>query len=167
MHNISICRGFKKCGKRCNYMNQENFFCKIHSKQYEGIMCSICHEETTKSESIITECDHIFHNKCLQEWRNNENGTSCPLCRHPIKRMDKRKVEMYRQMLLSKYTEYDVLHTEHVNILKKRLELSKELIQLARDINNSRFNEEPCNVDGDFLAIMINTVWKLQKSLRC
>jgi len=41
--------------------------------------CTIClldYKEETKTE---TECNHIFHQECLDRWL--QNNTSCPLCR--------------------------------------------------------------------------------------
>lgn len=37
--------------------------------------CSICYEKLNTSANIITNCDHIFHYKCIKDCK------SCPLCR--------------------------------------------------------------------------------------
>ena len=40
--------------------------------------CSICMNDI-ESDWQTTNCNHIFHNKCLSEWLEVNN--SCPLCR--------------------------------------------------------------------------------------
>ena len=44
---------------------------------YEAEICSICIEPCTEDESY-TECGHLFHKDCIDQW-NNKNG--CPNCR--------------------------------------------------------------------------------------
>ena len=47
--------------------------------------CTIClldYNEETKTE---TECNHIFHQECLDKWLET-NNTSCPLCRTELKK---------------------------------------------------------------------------------
>ena len=46
--------------------------------------CTIClKEELSENDIYTTDCNHIFCNKCLDDWfkRGNE---SCPLCRSKI-----------------------------------------------------------------------------------
>ncbi len=39
--------------------------------------CSIC-LSTLKSKLVSTECNHIFHKKCIKEWTKRK--MACPLC---------------------------------------------------------------------------------------
>jgi hypothetical protein len=39
--------------------------------------CIIC-RETDDTNTVVTECKHLFHKECINEWFQN-NGT-CPLC---------------------------------------------------------------------------------------
>ena len=43
--------------------------------------CSICMKDDLLNKDIyITDCDHLFCNKCLDDWFQRGNK-SCPLCR--------------------------------------------------------------------------------------
>jgi len=44
--------------------------------------CSIC-LEPLKNNIIITKCNHIFHNKCIELMINNRHN-KCPLCRRKL-----------------------------------------------------------------------------------
>ena len=45
--------------------------------------CSICYNDITNINKVITECNHIFHFTCLlKNYKNNDStGNQCPLCR--------------------------------------------------------------------------------------
>ena len=45
--------------------------------------CSICFNNITDHNKVVTECNHIFHFTCLyKNFKNNPNtGEQCPLCR--------------------------------------------------------------------------------------
>lgn len=48
-------------------------------KKYEEA-CSICHEELgIETECKKLDCNHIFHNYCINRW--SEINNTCPLCR--------------------------------------------------------------------------------------
>jgi Ring finger domain len=40
--------------------------------------CAICHDRLEPSLSIFTECDHLFHTNCIQQWFTVRR--TCPLC---------------------------------------------------------------------------------------
>ena len=45
--------------------------------------CCICMGEFEPGDSIVaTECDHIFHKRCCQEWLRQ--ARTCPVCRSDI-----------------------------------------------------------------------------------
>jgi hypothetical protein len=47
------------------------------------LMCTICHDDYTKhTQTLILECGHIFHIKCIDNWVIVKQ--SCPLCQRVI-----------------------------------------------------------------------------------
>jgi hypothetical protein len=44
--------------------------------------CTICLLTYTDETKKATECNHIFHQECLDRWLQENN--SCPLCRHVL-----------------------------------------------------------------------------------
>ncbi len=47
----------------------------------DDFICCICSEGETNSELLVnTFCRHIFHRKCLLEWKGFNHNT-CPMCR--------------------------------------------------------------------------------------
>lgn len=49
--------------------------------------CSICQTDYVKGDNIsVLSCDHIFHNKCIEEWGLFK--AECPLCRSEIRLID-------------------------------------------------------------------------------
>ncbi len=66
---------------------------KFQFKRYIDVErqdCSICMNAETSSNLIITNCNHIFHYKCLITWigtsilNNNSMTCSCPYCRQDL-----------------------------------------------------------------------------------
>ena len=45
--------------------------------------CCICMESFTSTEvAVVTECNHVFHKQCCQEWLRQ--ARTCPVCRMDI-----------------------------------------------------------------------------------
>lgn len=44
--------------------------------------CTICLLDYKKETKKATECQHIFHQECIDRWLQTNN--SCPLCRHVL-----------------------------------------------------------------------------------
>ena len=42
-------------------------------------LCSICFENLEKGNIYGTSCGHVYHARCIQEWKTK--NTTCPLCR--------------------------------------------------------------------------------------
>lgn len=49
-------------------------------------LCPICHDEYGTTQAIFkTPCNHIFHNNCLNQYCEHNNGNVvCPVCRRDI-----------------------------------------------------------------------------------
>lgn len=41
--------------------------------------CSICFEEIATKDKTTLNCDHIYHEKCIEKWFSINH--QCPLCR--------------------------------------------------------------------------------------
>jgi len=48
--------------------------------------CSICYNEISDLNKVVTKCNHVFHFSCLlKNFKNNTStGEQCPLCRKPF-----------------------------------------------------------------------------------
>lgn len=49
--------------------------------------CSICSDDMWNTDSVFTQCHHIYHERCINNWLDRENS-NCPLCRTVL---DKKK----------------------------------------------------------------------------
>ena len=49
--------------------------------------CSICLDEFTDEQILMTNCEHIYHYKCIKDWKTKSNKFTCPLCRDNINKM--------------------------------------------------------------------------------
>lgn len=43
------------------------------------VVCTICSEGLEKEEVVGTQCGHLYHQRCLQQWI--ERDATCPQCR--------------------------------------------------------------------------------------
>ncbi len=86
--DLGMCSIIKKDGKACECPARRSFksvkTCMRHIPKSSAVeTCSICLEDCeigTKS----TVCGHFFHTKCLNEWKSNIHGHTCPVCRTEI-----------------------------------------------------------------------------------
>jgi hypothetical protein len=45
--------------------------------------CSVCTEDyTDEDQTVTTECNHLFHARCLATWVKTKN--TCPICRKSL-----------------------------------------------------------------------------------
>lgn len=47
------------------------------------VSCTICLEESGNPVEIQLQCNHVFHQDCIEEWLNREKH--CPVCKREIK----------------------------------------------------------------------------------
>ena len=52
--------------------------------------CPICLEEIDSTSKKLMYCDHMFHEKCIDNWKVVNN--SCPVCREPINKVFECKI---------------------------------------------------------------------------
>jgi len=66
-----------------DYINHMTMIALEHFKEDYARECCICLAEFHRDEEmVITECEHIFHKGCCQEWL--KQARSCPVCRRNI-----------------------------------------------------------------------------------
>ena len=64
-----------------------NEFKGLMEKYKHKYSCCICLEDTIDSKSIeiLPNCGHIYHKKCISEWKKTSND--CPYCRKQIRKI--------------------------------------------------------------------------------
>jgi len=77
------------CGGEDNVLNQNMIekprlkkikFIQINENHENNDICTICLEIFKDKDTIsILNCNHTFHNKCIQPWVDNQS--TCPICR--------------------------------------------------------------------------------------
>ena len=59
---------------------------KINTNSFYCAIC--CEEDVTTDLVIITTCNHMFHQNCIEKWfnslKNNNKYYSCPTCRYVL-----------------------------------------------------------------------------------
>lgn len=87
---ISCIRYSKRCDESDDEITSFNLnnFNNLNNLVYNEIInnqdCSICVEPLNDNIAIKLKCNHIFHQKCLQEWLQKSKNKDCPLCRKKI-----------------------------------------------------------------------------------
>ena len=70
-----MCSSLTHSGRPC----KNGSSCHIHA--LTGPECAICLNPTTRTRtSQKLKCGHVFHGRCINNWRN-AGGTTCPTCR--------------------------------------------------------------------------------------
>ena len=75
------------CESKAKYVNQDGIpSCGTHKNKSRIVAeCSICMSGCIAVETCVTACKHMFHTKCIQQWGDQQWGTtcnvSCSLCR--------------------------------------------------------------------------------------
>lgn len=77
----SDCNSVEQTNTKLNNYKIYEYDKDIFSKQ--DATCTICFDDfVEKDEIVFLHCDHIFHNKCLEEAIKYK--TTCPICRDEI-----------------------------------------------------------------------------------
>ena len=79
---------------KCLEINRKEFILKGKDKkdkndkkdEKEEDICPICLDEIDEKEGVYTECDHLFHIKCLSNWIDQKE--TCPTCRTNLYKCD-------------------------------------------------------------------------------
>jgi hypothetical protein len=74
------CNG-EVCGCRSRRSRNGTHTCLVHVPKSTQIeCCSICLDDCPIGTKP-TKCGHFFHRACMNTWREQANGNSCPMCR--------------------------------------------------------------------------------------
>jgi hypothetical protein len=73
------------CGCRARRSRNGVNTCLTHiPKSLEVVGCSICLDDCPIGTKP-TKCGHFFHRRCMNQWKEQENGHTCPMCRVVIR----------------------------------------------------------------------------------
>lgn len=167
--NHNTCRAIKKDGNRCKYMCKDNFMCGIHAHKAESLQCSICHEDMTCSNSKTTKCNHTFHIECYEEWRNQSNGNSCPMCRGKIPKMDTQEIIPLVNVFNEHVVKFNEDIVNFIEIQNKVVNMRNSLIMSNVDmlrLINGKLEKNPCRNDRTFLNSMIDYLYKMNRLIK-
>ena len=73
-------------GKTCSFNQRYLEYCGIHFSKYVDTTCPICLENIKCKDLYISNCNHIYHKKCIHTWLESKN--TCPTCRYDIQTKD-------------------------------------------------------------------------------
>lgn len=74
----TLCGHKTKSGHLCK--NSKN--CHLHRDSAQETMCSICLNPVRKTRgSRELSCGHLYHTKCISQWRDDAHRNTCPVCR--------------------------------------------------------------------------------------
>lgn len=68
--------------------------------------CIICFDELIDTEIKKLKCNHIYHNKCINDWLNKKN--TCPICMEKQYNMCIINIEPIRENEVD-ITTYDII----------------------------------------------------------
>ena len=51
--------------------------------------CPICIQPLSRWKTYQLVCGHVYHEKCIDCWVQTKKKSSCPICRHPVKKTPK------------------------------------------------------------------------------
>ena len=180
--NHLTCRAIKKDGNRCKYFCGDNFMCGIHAHRAESLQCSICHKDMIRSQSTTTDCNHTFHIECYEEWRNQSNGNSCPLCREKIPKLDRQEIESLKNTVhehsakylkeLEEFTEaLDIYSNKNYKDFKEFREDFDKIFNMRHlliennfsmiHLINDKLMKKPCRNDAIFIKSLSEYIYKL------
>ena len=94
----------------------------------EDFECPICHEKN-ELPIVQTECDHMYHLDCLENWETIRND--CPVCRNVLPGCEKTLVEElllrtkeYMKMCILKgwWDKLEGLSQEEIGVVKEQMQ---------------------------------------------
>ena len=154
-----ICRGVKKNGKRCSYLCQDNFMCKIHACQAVSQDCAICHEVIKAPFEKTTPCGHMFHTKCYQNWHDTPHGNTCPLCRSPLKKLPIETMNSIIDDFKEAHSMFiDDFAPAHKTYIQAKNETAKKINDLIIHIHSTFDSEEPSTTQKEILKMIRNNL---------
>ena len=83
---------------------------KIGMFYHNEEVCPICYQELHKENlSVLRPCNHIFHEKCIKQWQQQQN--SCPKCSREIKH----RLPISSDLLIKQIEEYKIQNPQNQN----------------------------------------------------
>ena len=72
--------------------------CEKHSIEMKTCECAICCEPIkSRQHMTVTQCNHVFHKKCLKKWLTETCSTpTCPMCRQDVRPSKMKNVDMFK-----------------------------------------------------------------------
>ena len=135
---LGTCGVIKRDGNTCGCRARRSYngvhTCLVHiSKSSEIMCCSICLEDCPVGTKP-TKCGHIFHGVCMNQWRQQGNGHSCPMCRtelsKPIKFVPSRDLMTRITEIARESADADVFIQNVIRLVNAdELELVMELVR--------------------------------------
>ncbi len=122
------------CGCRARRSRGGVNTCLVHiPKSSEIVCCSICLEDCPVGTKP-TKCGHVFHGACMNQWRQQGNGHSCPMCRtelsKPIKFVPSRDLMTRITEIARESADADVFIQNVIRLVNAdELELVMELVR--------------------------------------
>ncbi len=81
----------------------------------DSFECSICSEDMTTRECVVTNCDHCFCRACLEDWERSQlakgQAVQCPQCRKLLSTYEQLKwplfIRSFREELVTKLRKFE------------------------------------------------------------
>ena len=129
---------------RCQMTTQKGFQCLrqphfgIYCSQHST--CSVCLGGIKNGNSRTLPCNHTFHSRCIDRWKQNSN--TCPMCRVPFDQ-PQYKVNISVHHLASNLTVTDSYQTSNVQQLLDTFNLqSRYISDIFFDVGIDEFIED-------------------------
>lgn len=159
------CIGIKRNGCECPYKcAKDSYTCKKHKKQDKKPECSICYEYINKCDVHMTSCEHMFHKECIERWKNEISGESCPNCRNNIRMKNEKLMEYCSEARNYHINAIEILDLYHTYKTKIE-ELNTIASSVKSKINNGIAFERPSKKQIETLEECKNEINRVQKYL--
>lgn len=161
---LKRCMGIKVDGKRCSkrlLTLSDAIWCNNHNQQKNLGNCGICLDAMTCGDSIIFQCNHIFHRECAKSLRD----IRCPVCRTPIESKDLSQSELIT--MENRYTEdkkeresviqypFDSQDSDEIDIIIPEYD---NVMDIYVDLINSYLNTEEYVPATEFIYGIIGSI---------
>jgi hypothetical protein len=100
--------------------------------------CSVCYEELTLENSVVTPCNHFFCSSCFFRWLQTKD--TCPMCRYnTINRNNAREnISSYSRDLLQLMIRGEEITQKNIVIIKENRDLLRKQEKIVDQITESQ-----------------------------